>query len=211
MDLSYLLANKVTNFYTEEVNFSFLSKYKELVRDNTYFDLIIQSQNGGYFYGQALHIYGYSTLQTFHDISYVNTLLEKEYGSIFNELVAFGQDLFGNQFCFDKSNSGIIFFNSETGEKERIAIDFATWVGVLDDQLEYLTGIKVLETWLSHDNFEFGQRLCPKIPFIMGGEYKIDNLYAGIFPNYIKAYANIAKQVYNLPDGTRVNLKVDKK
>lgn len=56
-------------------------------------------------------------------------------------------------------------------------------------------------------HINYNERLCPIIPFVVGGEYEIENLYAGSFPNYILANANIANQVYNLPEGTDIQLK----
>ncbi len=210
-DFSNFIENKVTNFNSGEVDFLLLSKYKQLVKDNSYFDFVSESKNCGFFYGQSLQVYEYSSAHKFNDIDGINLLLQSEYGNIINGLISFGQDLFGNQFCFDKAQNCIIFFDSETGEKEVIASDYANWIDVVYDRLEYFTGINVLETWLSNNKFSFNQRLCPKIPFIMGGEFKIDNLYAGNFPDSIKAYANIAKQVYNLPNGAQIQLNVSKK
>jgi len=209
MDFTSLLSNKVNTFISGEMDYSTLAKYQKLILDELYFDFVLASQNGGFFYGQALHIYGYTKVPEFHSIDSVNVLLDKEYGNIFGNLIAFGQDLFGNQFCFDKSSNTIILFNSETGERETLGQKFDGWVRVLYDQLEYLTGIIILENWNSNNHLEFGQRLYPKIPFIMGGEYGVKNLYAAAFPAFLKAYANIARQVYNLPDGTKVKLKID--
>lgn len=210
-DFCDFIENKVTNFNSGEVDFLLLSKYKKLVKDDGYFDFVIESENCGFFYGQSLQIYGLSSDHQFNDIDGINSLLQREYGEIIDGLISFGQDLFGNQFCFDIAQNCIIFFDSETGEREVIASGFASWINVIYDRLEHFTGITVLESWLSNNKFEFNQRLCPKIPFIMGGEFKIDNLYAGNFPDSIKAYANIAKQVYNLPNGAQVKLNISKK
>jgi hypothetical protein len=209
-DFSYFIENKVGSFNSEEVDFILLSKYKQLVKDKTYFDFVIESKNCGFFYGQSLHIYGYAHINKFHDIEYINSLLQDEYGDIFKSLISFGQDLFGNQFCFDIVKNDIVFFNSETGEREVIASGYANWVNVVYERLEYFTGINALKAWLLNNQFDFNQRLCPKVPFIMGGEFKVGNLYAGRFPDFIKAYANIARQVYNLPEGTEVKLNIDK-
>jgi hypothetical protein len=124
-------------------------------------------------------------------------------------LIAFGQDLFGNQFCFTSDTHSIVFFNSETGERETIAIDFEFFLRELYAQFNYYTGIPILKEWLANNQLAFNSRLCPKIPFIMGGEFKIDNLYAGTYPAYMRAYSNIAKQIYNLPDGTKVKLQIN--
>lgn len=46
------------------------------------------------------------------------------------------------------------------------------------------------------------------MPFILGGDYHVENLYAAIFPLYIQSSANIARQVYDLPDGTNYKLLI---
>ena len=207
-DFGYLIENKITDFDTGEVDYLALSRYKDLIKDKSYFDFVIESKNCGFFYGKSLQMYAFSSLYTFNDIENINSLLKGEYGIVMNGLVSFAQDLFGNQFCFNKNDASIIFFNAETGERESVASSYIDWINVLDDELEYFTGVNVLRTWLSDNLFKFDQRLCPKIPFIMGGEFKVNNLYAGTFPEYIKANSNIAKQVYNLPDGTKVKLNI---
>jgi hypothetical protein len=205
------LENGVGNFVPGEANLHELAKYKQHIKDKDYFDFILDSGNGGFFYGQSLHIYGYSPLHIYHDMDSINLLLQKEYGNIIVGLFSFSQDLFGNQFCFDTVNNSIVFFDIETGSRDIIATDFSKWADVLQERLQYFTGINVLNEWFLNNRLEFNQRLCPKVPFLMGGEFKVDNLYAIAFPDSIKAYANIARQVYNLPDGTPVKLNIGKK
>jgi hypothetical protein len=206
-----LIKHKVAGFESGEVDFLELSKYKGLIADKEYFSFVIDSKNGGFFYGQSLHIYGYSQIHAYHDMESINLLLQKEYGDITNGLVSFAQDLFGNQFCFDTAGNNIVFLDVETGGKDVIARDFSSWVDALQERLHYFTGINVLEEWVLNDQLKFDQRLCPKVPFVMGGEFKVNNLYASSFPNSIRAYANIARQVYNLPEGTPVKLNIGKK
>jgi hypothetical protein len=209
-NIKILIENRAANFQSGETDFLELSKFKDLIKDKDYFDLIIDSKNGGFFYGQSLQVYGYSPLHAYHDMERVNSLLQKEYGNITAGLIAFAQDLFGNQFCFDTVNGNIIFFDAETGKRDVLETSFSKWADVLDDKLQYFTGMKVFEEWILNNHLEFNQRLCPKIPFVMGGEFKVANLYASTFPDSIKAYANIARQVYNLPDGTPVKLNIGK-
>lgn len=207
-----IIENKISVFKSDEPDFSLLAKCKQLITDYSYFNFILESNNGGYFYEQSLHIYSYSHRFDFNDIEYVNALLKQEYGEIINGLLAFGEDVFGNQFCFDTiNNNTIIFFDSETGEKTVIATGFINWVQVLQDRLEYYTGINILREWNLNSPLEINQRLFPKKPFVMGGDFTVNNLYSAAFPSYIKAYANIARQIYNLPEGTPVKLVIDKK
>lgn len=205
-----LIDNKVTDFYSGEPDFMLLSKYKQLVKDHTYFDFVIESQNGGFFYKQSLHIYSYSHNRDFNDIELVNGLLKQEYGEMIAGLEAFGQDLFGNQFCFDIPSKKIVFFNTETGKRETIASDFTDWLSVLYRHFDYYIGLTLLKEWHSNNRLAFNQRLCPVIPFVAGGEFKINNLFAGIFPDFIETYISIARQVYHFPEGTTVKIEIKK-
>lgn len=206
-----LTDNAVADFDSGETDYLMLSRYKILVKDLNYFDFIIETNNRSFFYNQALQIYAHSSAYAFNNIDHINALLQSEYGEIFEGLVSFGQDIFGMQFCFDTVRNVVVFFDSESGERKNIASDFMGWISVVESDLEYYTGLNVLKTWLSFEKFHYQQRLCPKIPFIMGGEYKMDNLYSANFPNSINAYANIARQVYNLPDGTQVKININTK
>ncbi len=210
-DFKMLTENKVTDFYSGEPDFMLLSRYKQLVKDHTYFDFVIESHNCGFFYQRSLHLYSYSHNREFNDIDYVNTLLKQEYGEMFVGLASFGQDLFGNQFCFDTTENKIVFFTTETGKKEVIASDFENWLTVLYKHFSYYIGPTLLKEWYAGNQLGFNQRLCPKTPFVAGGEFAAGNLYAGTFPDYIKAYLAIATQVYHLPEGTRVKIEIQKK
>jgi hypothetical protein len=202
--------NKVTDFYSGEPDFMLLSKYKQLIRDHAYFDFVIETQNGGFFYKQSLHIYSYSHNRDFNDIEFINNLLKQEYGEMFAGLEAFGQDLFGNQFCFDVISKKVYFFNTETGKREMIATDFTDWLNTLYKHFGYYVGLTLIKDWHFLNQLAFNQRLCPKIPFVAGGEFKVKNLYAGNFPDYLMAYVEIARQVFHFPEGTTVKIEVKK-
>jgi hypothetical protein len=124
-------------------------------------------------------------------------------------LIAFGQEALGNQFCFDARTKEIIFFNAESGKRETVAPDFRQWCKLLIADLDYFTGVNVVGQWtIGKGSLSLNQRLYPRKPFVIGGEYKVDNLIAGSFPDYIKANANIARQIFDLPDGTAINIKL---
>ena len=203
-----LINSKVSESLALEFDFNLLSKYKSKIKDDEYFDFIIATNNGGFFFQKSLHIYGFANELDFHNIDCINTLLHREYASIAKGLTAFAQDLLGNQFCFQTRSRKVTFFNVETGERNDIAEGFSDWINVLLSDLEYLTCLPMAQAWQESGQLHFHQRLCPKHPFIIGGEYTISNVYAATFPNYIKANANIARQIFDLPNGTRVKLKI---
>jgi hypothetical protein len=48
----------------------------------------------------------------------------------------------------------------------------------------------------------------PKIPFVLGGKYSLDNLYALAAVSGMKTRGNIARQIKDLPDGSRVEFRI---
>lgn len=202
-----LIENKTTGFYSGEPDFLLLSKYKHQVKDKDYFDFLIESNNGGFYYNQSLHVYSYSHNREFNDIEYVNRILQEQYADMAKGLVAFAQDLFGNQFCFDTAHGNrIVFLNTETGRKEDIAEHFMGWLNVIYQHFGYYIGLTLMNEWRAGNSFAFNQRLTPKIPFISSGDFTVRNLTAANFPSYLESYATIARQVHHFPEGTTVKI-----
>jgi len=207
MDYSFFEEYKDLDYSAGEINFTLMSRYNMLKQAEEYFNFLIKMNNGGFFFDKALQIYGFNYQDNFCNISSVNSQLRMSYGKLFEGLTSFGQDLFGNQFSFN-SFGNVIFFNSETSEREILAENFTKWIDVLIGDLEYLTGAKLAKGWTTKHSLAYNERLYPKVPFIIGGEYQIENLFALQYPKYIEAYANVANQIHNLPDGTKIEIKI---
>lgn len=151
-------------------------------------------------------MYSHSDFYDFNNIIKINELFKLNYSKILTIEFFFAQDIFGNQFGF--SANGIVFFNIETGDKEYLCDTFDDWVEVLMSDIEYYSGINTIISWeKKNSTINFNERLSPKLPFVAGGEYEIENLYVSPFPNYIFSNANIANQVYNLAESTPIKLK----
>lgn len=203
-----LLSKKVSESVSSKVDLEILDTISHSIDDEEYIIFLSKKTNGGFFYKRSLQLYGACLEPRYQNIILVNKTIKQEYGSLVNELIFFGQDVFGNQFAF--SPKGIIFFNIETAEQEIIANSFRDWVKILEDEVEFYTGVDFVSAWEAEKGLlSFEERLCAKVPFIMGGDYVLKNLYSQNFPKYILSNANIARQVYNLKDGTDVKLVVE--
>jgi len=185
------------------VNLKSLENAKELIYDESYYNFILNEANGAYLFSNSVQIYSYSSDPLYHSIAYVNKVLKDEYGNMMNGIYSFGQDIFANQFVFSKN--GIELLNIETGDRELLASNFISFQEVLANEVDYLSGRKY--TTIVEQEVLLDHRICPKKPFIIGGNYSADNLYSLIFPEYLKVNANIARQVHNLPDGADIILK----
>jgi len=53
-----------------------------------------------------------------------------------------------------------------------------------------------------------GSRLMPKIPFVLGGRYRVENLYSLGSASAMKSRGNLARQFKDLPDGAQVRFEV---
>lgn len=181
---------------------------QKVIRDKEYFQFIREISNGGFFFSECIHMYRLCSGMNFNDIKYVNNEISKSYGELTDGLFSFGQEIFGNQFAFEIESGSIIYFIIETGERQKIADNFSRWLDELFSNFEFLTGVPYKKQWEKENSINLGQRLQPKIPFVIGGDYIVSNFYAVNFPKYIHYNADIAKQVVNLKDGEKVRLNI---
>ncbi|MGF7075123.1 SMI1/KNR4 family protein [Mucilaginibacter sp. 3215] len=202
-----LLDNSNELFANPTVDSANLEQLRKITKDDAYISFIDTICNGGYFYDRSLQIYSINTDRDYNNIFRINQVIADEYKEIVEGIFFFAQEIFSNQFGFSKQ--GIVFLNIETGEKEVIAKNFDEWIDVVLDDISYYTGQDISREWKEKQGIlDLNKRLCPTKPFIIGGEYEVDNLSSRSFPGYISSNANIARQIYNLPDGTPVRLKI---
>jgi hypothetical protein len=67
-------------------------------------------------------------------------------------LLSFGQDLFGNQFCFDTNARSVILLDMESGKREKIANNFGALIEILFGQFDYFVWPKILKAWLTESS-----------------------------------------------------------
>lgn len=205
-NIKLLLQNKSISNNAEEVNYDLLHKYQRAIKDNEYFSFICNYSNGGFFFKDSLQFYAFTRIDNYENIETVNNVFLKEYGKYAIGLCSVGQDVFGNQFVFDLYTRNIYLFNLETASKEKLGNTFKEFIERCFTDIDYYSGRNFI---LNHQSRVLpNQRLCPKKPFIIGGEYKDENFYASDFPRYFEFFADLAKQIHDLPDGTPIKLKI---
>ena len=122
------------------------------------------------------------------------------------ELCFFACDIFGIQFCF--RNRKIYSFDLESGKISFIANSFIDWIDLILNDSEFMTGEPYKRDFeTKHGPVLLKQKILPIRPFVIGGEYKVENFIAYDFLDLINYNSQIAHQIYNLPDGTKVNIK----
>ncbi|HMS68728.1 MAG TPA: hypothetical protein PKD18_11340 [Saprospiraceae bacterium] len=161
----------------------------------------------GYYFANSLHFYGVGAENNYDNIIDQNNLVNSIYQPILGyEITTFGEDIFGNQFCF--SEEKFSWLNIETSELENIADSFEGFLNAIEQNVDYYTGFPITEE-MSEDHksmLGLGYRLCPIKPFVIGGEYSLNNLSLEKFDHNLRYNGQIAAQIVNLEDGQRIRI-----
>jgi hypothetical protein len=124
----------------------------------------------------------------------------------FSDVLFFAEDIFGAQFCINRGE--ICFFDPETGEFKQIANTLRGWAGWILEDYRVRTAWPLAREWqLQYGAIEPGQRLLPKKPFVLGGEFALGNLYKLNEVQGMLFRASIAVQLRDCPDGSTVTLQ----
>ena len=171
---------------------------------------IYRHRNGFVAFEQALQVFPVGGGSAMLDVLWWNSpdVWRSSYGDMTDGCFFFAQNIFGDQFCI--KGDTIHEFNCETGDCEEIATAFETWSRVVLEDYFAVTGYPLAHDWqIRHGNLAFDQRLVPKIPFVMGGTPSVETVYAMDAVRAMRMHGEIAVQIRDLPDGTRVRFVFD--
>jgi hypothetical protein len=171
---------------------------------------LLEKRNGFFAFESALHVLpsrpvpaGVMSVQAWNEPD----LWRDAYDSAAEGCYFFAEDAFGSQFAM--RDSRIVSFNPETGVVDQLTESLEDWAERLLEDYEVLTGFPVAHAWQEKNGrLPVDQRLLPKHPFVLGGPFTVENLHAVDAVHGMRFRAELAKQIGNLPDGTRVNLKL---
>ena len=171
---------------------------------------LLKFRNGFFAFESALNLYplGESLTEICIQSWNESALWRQSYGNLIDaKVLFFGQDAFGNQFGINCKE--VILFFSETAEVEVLANSLFDWLGLLMDDWRGFTGYNLAHEWQKKNrSIKSGERLIPKFPFVLGGEYNVDNLYCGSILEAQKFRAGLARQIVSIPDGTSVKVNI---
>ncbi len=169
---------------------------------------LLTSKNGFYAFESALHVFHGNPAENYAVERWNSVdLWRNEFSDMAHGLWYFAEDIFGEQFAVDRDV--IVRFNPETGEKIVHSETLEQWaVSILND-FNQETGYELAHEWqAAHRALKVGERLLPKIPFVLGGEYSVGNLYPSDSINGMRFRAAIARQLRDVPDGSTIELNV---
>lgn len=170
---------------------------------------LLKNKNGFYAFENALHVLPAGCKDSCMSIEEWNddSSWRKEYGDLVQGHLFFAEDVLGVQFAL--CNDGIRKFDPETGEFEDFAPNLEKWATKILEDYNYETGYQLAHDWQSQNgSLPAGKRLLPKTPFVLGGTYKVENLYAADALQGMMFRADIWRQIRDLPDGSQIKLKV---
>jgi hypothetical protein len=170
---------------------------------------ILTVKNGFYAFESALHFFPACVSGEFMALEQWNfpELWRSSYESIPENSIFFAEDIFGCQFLI--LNDRIHSFDPETGEIEEIANNFDEWAKSILKDYNFWTGFSLAHEWqVIHGSIPEGDRLLPKIPFVLGGEFSVGNLYQLNAVEGMKVRGDLSRQIKNLEDGTKIRIKV---
>lgn len=129
------------------------------------------------------------------------------YGDLAEGLFFFAEDIFGGQFAI--RGEDVVSFDPETADSAVVGSSLEDWAERLLTDFDLLTGHPVARDWQRiHGPLGMGQRLIPKVPFVMGGDYSVENLYVLNASTGMEVRAELATQIRDLPDGAQVTYRV---
>lgn len=121
--------------------------------------------------------------------------------------VFFAEDAFGAQFCVHEG--AIATFDPETGTFETMAANMEEWAQKILDDYGLWTGHQVAHDWqVQRGLIPPRARLVPITPFVLGGEFSVNNVHLVEAVKGMKYRASIAMQIRDRPDGTPISLRV---
>jgi hypothetical protein len=174
---------------------------------------MLQLRNGFYAFESALHVFPLTSdpaagLEAWNSAS----LWRDAYQDLAEGLLFFAEDILQDQFCLSLKQSGVFRFESETGRTNFLSDSLEGWADRILSDHRVETGWPLAHEWqAARGPLPAGQRLMPKIPFFMGGEYKIENLWAGSPLEGMRLKGDLAVQTRDLPNGAKVKLNLGPK
>lgn len=168
---------------------------------------LLTLKNGFYAFESALNVYSGTQDDLHTNLFSANTddSFLKQY-DITVPVVFFAEDLFLNLFGIVEL--GVFKLDLETGEFELHSSNLDGWAEKILGNYNYETGWSLASEWQAqHGAIGNGYRLLPKRPFVMGGDYKVDNLVKVKRETGLKNYIALYNQIKFIEDGEALDLK----
>lgn len=170
---------------------------------------MLAARNGFVAFESALHVFPTGWALEGETLERWNSpdLWRDHYDHLDDSVLFFAEDVFGGQFAI--RNDAVEAFDPETGDFTPLATSIEGWAAAILADPEVLTGYPLAHQWQSqHRSLTTQQRLVPKRPFVLGGEFSLQNLYVLDAAKGMRLRGDIARQLKDHPDGTTVRFEI---
>jgi hypothetical protein len=170
-------------------------------------DMLAQT-NGFYAFESALHVFPGESDDHMDLVRWnAPSLWRDSFDSMADDYTFFAEDVFGGQFAL--AIGGVYSFDPETADAVLIGDTLEEWAEHILEEYEVLTGYPLAHDWqVRFGPLQSGTRLIPKIPFVLGGEFELGNVFAGDAVQGMRMRGEVAVQIRDLPDGTKVQYRI---
>lgn len=184
------------------------SEFGELRLDSAY-RTFLGMCNGLYAFSRALHIFGVDSARPFHNLRDRNreAAWRRAYGPAAEGFTFFAEDVFGNLFAIRKGEA--FSFDPETAKIAKVGNGFGGWLEYLVGDLSYATGGGVAQVYSEGNGpIPFDMRLSPIKPFVLGGEYDLENLRPLHWEKSLEFRSEVCRQIRDLPEGANIEIRL---
>jgi hypothetical protein len=195
-------SDSLSTMPTEDVSTSFPDW------DTTELLALLARRNGFYAFESALHVLPWSSDASI-DLAKWNdgACWKADYDGRADPYLFFAENVLGYQFAL--SMAGIVTFDPETASVNEVATSLEEWAQVVLDDYRWQTAWPLAHDWqVEHGILPEGMRLIPVIPFILGGEFSVDNLMAMEAVEAMRLRADFWRQTRDLPEGTQIKIQL---
>jgi hypothetical protein len=176
---------------------------------NSELTALLNERNGFFAFEAALRVFPAGDAVQSYSLDDWNSLnlWRNGYENLAEGLLFFSEDIFGTQFCLKEDK--VYSFDPETADITFVANTVDEWAGEVLKDYDVLTGYSLAHEWqMRNGSLAPRNRLMPKIPFVLGGEFNIDNLVSIDGARSMRCRANLARQIHSLPDGTQIKFEI---
>ncbi|QDT39258.1 SMI1/KNR4 family protein [Stratiformator vulcanicus] len=165
--------------------------------------------NGFSAFGGAMHCFPSKASERTDITSWnKNELWKNRYPIDLKHVLCFAQSIIGDQYCIVGEKVGR--FDPETGDVEAIGTSLKEWFDVINEETDFATGRPLLlEREENNGLVPDHSLLIPKIPFVCGGQFSVDNVVAVEAVRAMRIRGGIASQIHGHPDGTVFEFSFD--
>ncbi|GAA2997630.1 SMI1/KNR4 family protein [Actinokineospora diospyrosa] len=171
---------------------------------------LLGRRNGFYAFESALHVFGLGAAES-PDLERWNAgeCWRDAYAGSAEGYLFFAEDVFGFQYAVSADGERVVLFDPETAGVERVADSLGAWAAEVLAEADYRTGHPLARAWQERFGaLPPGSRLLPKMPFVAGGKYEVDNLYLLDAVEGMRVRGSIAVQIRDLPEGTPIRFEI---